>query len=204
MDQDKDSSRDRDTALQVMLLAQRSSQSATDQMDEAFAALLGVNRTDARCLDIVHRQGKVTAGELGREAGLTTGAVTTVLDRMEAAGFLRRLPDPKDRRKVLVAPTDRVMALAEAVYGQIGRIGQKHMGAMPLIQMEILTRYFRCGAWINAELARHLRDLIAQNPGADPAATARVFAARVADKAEALDQGLVAAWQGTGQGTGRD
>ena len=197
MDQDNDSSRDREIALQTLVQAQRSSQSATDQMDEAFAALLGVNRTDARCLDIVHRHGQITAGALGREAGLTTGAVTTVLDRMESAGYLRRLPDPKDRRKVLVAPSDRVMALAEAVYGQIGRIGQKHMGAMPLIQMEILTRYLRTGAWINTELARQLREVTAQNPKSDPMETARAFAARVAERAEALDQGLVAAWQGT-------
>lgn len=197
MDQDKDSSRDRDAALRALVLAQRGSQSATDQMDEAFAALLGVNRTDARCLDIVHRHGQVTAGELGREAGLTTGAVTTVLDRMEAAGYLRRQADPRDRRKVLVVPTERVLALAEAVYGQIGRIGQKHMGGMPLIQMELLTRYLRTGAWINAELARALREVTAQDPKADPMEAAQAFAARVAERADALDQGLIAAWQGT-------
>lgn len=200
MNQDNDSSRDRDAALQALVLAQRGSQSATDQMDEAFAALLGVNRTDTRCLDIVHRHGQITAGALGREAGLTTGAVTTVLDRMEAAGYLRRLPDPKDRRKVLVAPSQRVMDLAEAVYGQIGRIGQKHMGGMPLIQMELLIRYLRTGAWINAELAKALREAIAQNPGADPVATAQAFAARVAERAEALDRGLVAAWTGPVRG----
>lgn len=198
MNQDIVLSSDRDVALQALVEAQRISQAATDQMDEAFAQLLGVNRTDARCLDIVHRHGSLPAGALGREAGLTSGAVTAVIDRMVAAGYLARRGDPDDRRKVLVVPTQHVEALAEAVYGQIGRIGRKHMGGMPLIQIHILTRYLRAGAWINAELARHLREVIAQNPASDPTATGQAFAARVADTAEALDQGLVAAWQGGG------
>lgn len=194
MNQDNELSRDHAQALADLLLAQRRSQSATDQMDEAFAALLGVNRTDARCLDIVHRLGKVTAGALGREAGLTSGAVTTLLDRMEAAGYLQRQPDPKDRRKVLVAPTERVIAIAEAVYGQIGRLGQKHMAGMPRAQMELVTRYLRTGAWANAALAQELRQAIAETPGSDPLARAEAFAARIATRSAALDQGMLQAW----------
>jgi DNA-binding MarR family transcriptional regulator len=120
--------------------------------------------------------------------------VTAVLDRLEAAGYLARQRAPEDRRKVLVVPTAHVTALAEAVYGQIGRIGQRHMGAMPVIQMQILTRYLRTGAWINAQLAHRLREEIAR-AGTDPLATAQAFSARIATEAEALDAGLTAAWQ---------
>jgi DNA-binding MarR family transcriptional regulator len=89
----------------------RMSQNATDALDEAAAAYLGINRTDARALDVIERQGRVSAGELAREMHLTTGAVTTVVDRLERAGYARRVPDPADRRRVLVeAPAEAVAA----------------------------------------------------------------------------------------------
>ena len=75
---------------------------ANDIADQAVADYLGINRTDARCLDIIERLGGVTAGRLARESGLSTGAVTTVLDRLERSGLARRTSDPGDRRRVLV------------------------------------------------------------------------------------------------------
>ena len=70
-----------------------------DIADQAVADYLGINRTDARCLDIIGRLGGVSAGRLARESGLSTGAVTTVLDRLERAGYARRTSDPGDRRR---------------------------------------------------------------------------------------------------------
>jgi len=98
----------------------RLAQIATDRLDEAFARYLGINRTDQRCLDIVERHGSVTAGKLADEAGLTTGAITTVLDRLQSAGYLQRVPDPTDRRRVLVELTPTTKQIAEEVYGPIG------------------------------------------------------------------------------------
>jgi len=183
-------------ALQAMIEAQRSAQVASDQMDEAFAALLGVNRTDMRCLDIAHRRGQVTAGDLAREAGLTSGAVTALLDRMERAGYLRRQPDPLDRRKVQVVPTEQIVKLADAIYGQIGKVGQDRQSGMPPAQMQVITQYLRTHAWLNAELAGRLRAEIAAHPGAEAQVTAAAFATQVAADIGRLDQGLVRAWQG--------
>ena len=59
---------------------------AGDQLDEAVALQFGLNRTDLRCLGILYRRGRVTAGELAEESGLTPGAITTVLDRLERGG----------------------------------------------------------------------------------------------------------------------
>ena len=75
---------------------------ATDRYDQAVADAIGINRTDMRCLDVIQREGPVPAGRLADETGLTTGAITTVLDRLERAGFARRTRDPADRRRVLV------------------------------------------------------------------------------------------------------
>lgn len=83
--------------------------------DNVAAERLGVNETDLHCLNIIENSGGVTAGELAAQAGLTNGAITGVLDRLEKAGFARRVADPADRRRVNVEVTD-------AFYGQAGRI----------------------------------------------------------------------------------
>jgi DNA-binding MarR family transcriptional regulator len=78
----------------------------TAAFDEALAGRLGLNPTDLRCLELVIDEPGITAGRLAERADLTTGAVTGVLDRLERAGFVRRAPDPADRRSVTIAPVD--------------------------------------------------------------------------------------------------
>ncbi|WP_135548826.1 MarR family transcriptional regulator [Paenibacillus cymbidii] len=55
-------------------------------------------------IDILHEKGPITAGELSKLTGLTTGSVTALIDRLEKNGFVQRQPDPKDRRKVIIVP----------------------------------------------------------------------------------------------------
>jgi DNA-binding MarR family transcriptional regulator len=71
---------------------------------QAMAERLGLNATDLKCLDLARGEKMLTAGRLADLTGLTTAAVTTILDRLEEAGFVRRERDPKDRRKILVSP----------------------------------------------------------------------------------------------------
>src|SRR3954453_3147665 len=76
---------------------------------QAIAARLGMNVTDHKCADLLSRTGPITAGELARQTGLTTGAITGVIDRLEKAGFVRRAEDPNDRRRVIIEPlTERM------------------------------------------------------------------------------------------------
>lgn len=63
----------------------------------------------------------MTAGELARKSGLTTGAVTAVLDRLERAGYARRLRDAADRRRVLAEPTEQTRRVAAELYGELGK-----------------------------------------------------------------------------------
>src|SRR5262245_31160826 len=74
---------------------------------QAVAQRLGINSTDLECLDYIVR-GPVTAGALAEATGLTTGAITGVIDRLERAGFAKREADANDRRKVLVRITPAV------------------------------------------------------------------------------------------------
>jgi DNA-binding MarR family transcriptional regulator len=90
-----------------------------DAFDNLAAQRLGVNETDLHCLNIIENAGGVTAGELAAESGLTTGAVTGVIDRLERKGFARRAPDPADRRRVKVAVTPKFYARAEKIWGPV-------------------------------------------------------------------------------------
>jgi DNA-binding MarR family transcriptional regulator len=85
--------------------------------DNLAADVLGVNRTDLHCLNAIENAGGLTAGELAAETGLTTGAVTGVIDRLERAGFARRVSDPEDRRRVKVEVTPKFYARAEKIWG---------------------------------------------------------------------------------------
>ena len=90
----------------------RASQRATDVVDELMCQLLGITRTDARCLYILEQYGSMTAGELADASRLTTGAITAVIDRLDRAGLARRVPHPTDRRRVLVEATPEAFASA--------------------------------------------------------------------------------------------
>jgi DNA-binding MarR family transcriptional regulator len=90
----------------------RANQRATDVVDDLVSELLGVNRTDARCLDILDQHGSMSAGDLAAASRLTTGAITAVIDRLERAGYARRVPDQSDRRRVLVELTPKAYETA--------------------------------------------------------------------------------------------
>jgi hypothetical protein len=69
---------------------------------EAVARRLGVTAADQRVLGVLGRMGVATPSQLAESTGLTTGAITGIVDRLERAGFARRAPNPADRRSVLV------------------------------------------------------------------------------------------------------
>ena len=68
----------------------------------AISEKMGINVTDAECIDFLMEMGPSTAGDLAKASRLTTGAITNVIDRLENAGYVKREKDPHDRRKVIV------------------------------------------------------------------------------------------------------
>lgn len=70
---------------------------------QTVANTVGISGSDLECLDFLNLEGRVTAGRLAEVTGLTTGAITGVVDRLEKAGLVRRERDPDDRRKVFIA-----------------------------------------------------------------------------------------------------
>ncbi|MEU0545325.1 MarR family transcriptional regulator [Nocardia sp. NPDC005978] len=74
---------------------------------QASAKAVDLGATDLYALNILDLAGPMTPGELGARTGLTTGPTTRLIDRLEAAGHVRRTADPGDRRKVIVEPIDK-------------------------------------------------------------------------------------------------
>jgi DNA-binding MarR family transcriptional regulator len=95
--------------------------------EEAAAARLGIGAGDLRCLNAIENAGGLTAGELSRAVGVTSGAVTGAIDRLEKAGFARRVADPADRRRVRIEVTPEFRARAEKIWGPVAADWQREL-----------------------------------------------------------------------------
>jgi DNA-binding MarR family transcriptional regulator len=123
-----------------------------DLFDDAVAMLAGMNRTDMRCLDIVSQNGSMTAGQLATAARLTSGAVTAVLDRLEAAGLVRRTRDKADRRRVLVETTPKMEEASLQALMPFLQDAQKEVASYSDEQLAFLIDFLRRN---RALLVRH-------------------------------------------------
>lgn len=104
----------------------RSFSARTIMLHDVIAEVFGVNATDLKCLDIAMLAGKdLTAGELAELSGLTTGAITGVIDRLEKANLVRRERDLHDRRRVIIVLTHARDKEFEAIFSPLGtRLGK--------------------------------------------------------------------------------
>ncbi|HTO26462.1 MAG TPA: MarR family transcriptional regulator [Gaiellaceae bacterium] len=144
----------------------RSSQTATDRFDQAVADTLGLNRTDLRCIDIIEGEGPITAGRLAERTGLTSGAVTTVIDRLEAAGYARRVRDTGDRRRVFVEATDETRRLGDRFYKEHAALGESFYSRYSEAQIELLLTVTREGREFNERKAAELEAELARKRAA--------------------------------------
>src|ERR671910_2405316 len=94
----------REETIHTIIDRFREMSTETIMFHQAVADELGLNITDHKCLDLIHRFGAMPAGRLAELTSLTTGAVTGMIDRLEKVGYVRRTNDPKDRRKTIVEP----------------------------------------------------------------------------------------------------
>jgi DNA-binding MarR family transcriptional regulator len=97
----------------------------------------------------------MTAGRLADETGLSTGAMTTALDRLERAGYARRVRDPGDRRRVCIELTPAIGAL-DNFYSEHRRVGERLYRRYTFEQLELLLQFVREGRELNEEQAAAL------------------------------------------------
>lgn len=115
--------------------------SDVDRLDEAMAAWMGLHRTDLRCLEIASRAGRLSAGELAERAGLSTSTMTSVIDRVERLGFLSRIRDVADRRRVLVEVTDLGHQRGWEAFQGIMEGTQKVLAGYSADELRLLERF---------------------------------------------------------------
>ena len=137
----------------------RAHEAANDAFDEVACRKLGINRTDLRCLNIVENQGRMTAGRLAELAGLTTAAVTSVLDRLERAGYARRVRDQEDRRQVMVEVTPLLIERAGSIWTPLGEEAMAQLARMSVVELEGLVEYFRVGVELNERHIERVQEL---------------------------------------------
>src|SRR5438270_7312402 len=101
--------------LQELEEAMRRSSAQGVLFGQTVADVAGISGSDLECLDFLNLEGRVTAGRLAEVTGLTTGAITGVVDRLEKAGLVRRERDESDRRKVFIANVPEYI-------GRVGRL----------------------------------------------------------------------------------
>jgi len=113
-------------------------------LSDTVARLVGLNSTDLECLDLLEMAGPTTAGRLAEHAGLTTGAMTAVIDRLERAGFARRLRDDEDRRRVRVEALPRNFKHVAGLYRRLAdstaRLHEEYDDRQLTLVVEYLTR----------------------------------------------------------------
>ena len=140
----------------------RAGQRATDVVDELVCQLLGINRTDARCLDILDQHGNMSAGDLAEASRLTTGAITAVIDRLERAGYVHRVPDPSDRRRVLVELTPKAYeASMELMARPLAELSRPLAARYSDEQLRLFIEFTRLGREIQERHAQWLRERLA-------------------------------------------
>src|SRR5262245_42614452 len=128
-----------------------------DAFDNLAAQRLGVNETDLHCLNIIENAGGVTAGELAAQSGLTTGAVTGVIDRLEKAGFARRVPDPDDRRRVKVEVTKSFYSRAGKSWGPVAADWTRALERFSTEELELIGDFLRATTKVSESHLERLR-----------------------------------------------
>jgi DNA-binding MarR family transcriptional regulator len=126
-------------------------------VNDMIAERMGINRTDHRVMEVLNRLGAMTAGDLAEATHLTTGAVTAVVDRLERVGYARRVPDTKDRRRVLIERTPEGNKIGMRYYGPFMNRTFQSMDKYSADELAVVGDFMRSLAALAEEYATELR-----------------------------------------------
>jgi DNA-binding MarR family transcriptional regulator len=104
--------------------------------------ILGVNVTDMKCLDMMSLQGSATPSQLAAHTGLSSGATTAMVDRLERAGLVRRQPDPEDRRGTILVLTKQAMRKLPSLFASLGAAMEALVSGYSQKELAVLNDFF--------------------------------------------------------------
>ena len=127
--------------------------------NHAVAEAVGLHQTDQECIDLLDWTGPLTAGEIGAHLGLSSGAVTGLVDRLEGGGWVRRERDPEDRRRVVVHLAmdrgDELWPLYKPLFEAIG----EYRDRLDAHDLDVVVGFLEFANEALADATRHARRL---------------------------------------------
>ncbi len=136
----------REEVIQAIIEKRREMSTETIMFHQSVADVLGLHITDHKCLDLIRQYGAMPAGKIAELTGLTTGAVTGIIDRLEKAGYVRRANDPKDRRRTIVEPVRnkkwerKIEAIFIPFHERMHKLLSSYSDAELAFLLEVLTK----------------------------------------------------------------
>ncbi len=128
----------------------------------AIAEHMGLSQGDHKALDLINDAANagatMTAGQLAEATGLTTGAITGLIDRLETANLVRRVPDPQDRRKVVLEPTHARDDELWAAFSGIGQRTTEMTERYTDAELELISDFIRRSIELTVQETRRLRE----------------------------------------------
>ncbi len=115
-------------------------QDSVEAFDGAVAEIYELSAPERRCLGAINHAPQ-PASVIAKETNLTPAAVTTLIDRLEKRGFVRRQPDPHDRRKVLVAPAEKTREMVEEAYRPVFLAGAALLKTYTIDELKLILRF---------------------------------------------------------------
>src|SRR5262252_7798349 len=151
--------------LQELENAMRKASSQGAMFAKIVADRAGISSADMDCIDFVNVEGRMTAGRLAELTGLTTGAITGVIDRLEKAGFVRRERDEADRRKVFIMIVPENVAKIGRLYVPMQEAMHKVWSTYSDAELQLLLRFAKEGYKASLEAAEALKKLVGAEAG---------------------------------------
>ena len=136
---------------------------------QTVAIRFGLSESDVETLEQLIDMGATTGGKLSEITGLTSGAVTRAIDRLEQAGFVRRVPDPSDRRRVIVEVVPEKVASVQSTLNRVGSASAQEIGRYTDAQLALITDFLTRMEQITRDEATTLRETSSgdDGPGGD-------------------------------------
>ena len=124
----------------------------------AISARMGVGVTDMECLRLLLRKGIATPSELAKHTGLTSGATTAMLDRLEKAGLIERRPNPNDRRGRLIVLVKTTAGKVRQWFAPVRKVQDDFIATRSEKELQIIAEFLEGFTKIWEEELKRLRD----------------------------------------------
>lgn len=145
-------------AMQRLTTALRKMGTASAVLSQSVAKCVGLSSSDLECLDMIYLEGSVTAGRIAEYTKLTTGAVTGLIDRLERSGYVERIHDTKDRRRVVVRVVPANIKPIQDLYVPMSEAATALMRRYSAAELELIAEFIEQGTGIAQARSRQLDD----------------------------------------------